>query len=399
MRVFSIIIALILATSLMAAGQVSSFALGGVDETVAVVAKAVKSEDLNIAGPTLDNFNDNGKLNLWGGETGGFDDGKSGECISLNDSASPYEGNFCLKLNYLVNAADGYAGYYSKLQSKNLENYDNVSFYVKGSAGGELFKIEFKNNSSDVDRNHAAVYVTDYLDNGITTNWQKVTIPLHNFVNINDWTSAKEFIITFENSASVVNGSPTSGIVYFDKIEFDTVSPNQVRVDFYGDKVGTCALGGNMGDMGGSGGSASHTFSSVVGRYHDNPNGLVSSYSVNTGYAGHFIMFGGGDTGWLAMTHDFSEFNKLVLWVRAKSSTENPKVVKIELVDVLDEREKVLVNINTIWQKYEIPLSDFSNLHKSYIKQMNIVYEDWRISGAGGNKTGVLFIDEIRFEK
>ena len=270
-----------------------------VDKTASITAAASKTEDFDPQGHVLDDFNDGGISNLFGGDTDTFTDaGKSGSCNFSNDSLVPYEGMFCLKLDYNVSIFNAYAGYSSSLESKNLSAYSFVSFWVKGVSGGEFFKIEFWNNSADSNRNHAAVYIKDYLDGGVTTNWQKVTVPFHNFVNLDDWTSMNRFTITFENFASNTNGSPKQGSIYIDEISFSSESVTTVRIDHFGDKLAPCALGGGMGNMPNEYPTIPYSkYSFSTTQYLNSQNGLFSEYNVNAdpGWAGIWLLFGGGN--------------------------------------------------------------------------------------------------------
>ena len=236
----------IIVLSISINSAVYSYGFGGVDETVALVATAVKSEDLDPAGSVLDNFNDNGIFNIWGGETGTFTDAaKDGSCSKTNNLSEQYEGNFCLKLTYDVSETDSFAGYYSRLMSYDLSMYTALTFYVKGAVGGEFFKIQLKNTGTtsywydangDTDeqthyyRNVASVYITDYLDGGVTTGWQKVSIPLRNFSNLDGFSEMKELVIAFENSQAETNGSPVAGSIYIDKIEMISNTVNSLRI-------------------------------------------------------------------------------------------------------------------------------------------------------------------------
>lgn len=365
-------------------------------DTAGVEANTTVVETI-IYGPVLDDFNDGGKLNNWGYDSGAFNS-TGASCIDSRDATSPQEGSFCLKLDYDVSFSKSYAGYWSLLEGKDLSGYTSISFWVKGTAGGEYFKIELKNNSTDANRNRAAVYVTDYLDGGVTTGWQEITIPFHNFVNLDSWNNMKELVFVFENSQSVTNGSPTQGTIYIDKISFSSSTVNQVRIDYFGDKLGTCALGGNIGDMPTE--KFTHSFSTDV--YRSSPCALESTYDVTSdSWGGQFIIFGGGENGWAEIPHDFSEYNYVIVWIKAKSATENPKILKVEMVDRTSSPYPAvfLRKISTDWQRYAIPLSAFSGLNKNSIRKMTFVYEDWRIDGDGGSRTGVLYIDDIQFEK
>jgi len=392
--------ATILALLLSLCGSV----FGGVVDTSGVEANSTVVETI-LLGPVLDDFNDGGKLNNWGYNTGSFASTGVASCIDSRDATSPQEGSFCLKLDYDVSPSESYAGYWSLLEGEDLSGYTSISFWVKGTAGGEYFKVELKNNSADNNRNRAAVYVTDYLDGGVTTGWQEVTIPFHNFVNLDSWNNMKELVFVFENSQSVTNESSTQGTIYIDKISFGSSSVDEVRIDYFGDKLGTCALGGNIGDMQPSPTPPApqyYTHSFTTDEYVSSPGALASSYNATSDpWGGQFIIFGGGNDGWTEIPHNFSEYNYVTVWIKAKSATENPKILKVEVVDRASPPflAVYLKKMTTSWQRYAIPLSAFAGLNKKNISKMTFVYEDWRIQNEGGSKTGVLYIDDLQFEK
>jgi len=383
---------------------------GGVDQTKGVNVNSTVKEPISF-GPVLDDFNDGGRLNNWGYDTGSFSDGVA-SCADSRDATSPQEGLFCLKLNYNVIASASYAGYYSKLEGENLSGYTSISFWVKGTIGGEFFKVELKNNSADSNRNHAAVYVTDFLDGGVTTSWTEVTIPFHNFVNLDGWNNMKELVFTFENSQAVMNGSPTQGTIYIDRISFSSSSVNEVRIDYYGDKIGTCALGGNLGDWEkvGNAGDYTHLFTDILGDYLSPPYALESIYNatLTNPYGGQYVIFGGGTDGWTEIPHDFSAYNYVSVCVKAKSASENPKVLKIEIADRSSPPYPYVIlgapgaYITTTWQRFIIPLNNLvvnQGLNKKAIRKIVFTYERSRIiNDAGGSKQGVLYIDNIRFD-
>ncbi|OGW93274.1 MAG: hypothetical protein A3G36_05045 [Omnitrophica bacterium RIFCSPLOWO2_12_FULL_45_13] len=74
------------------------------------------------------------------------------------------------------------------------------------------------------------------------------------------------------------------------------------------------------------------------------------------------------------------------------------------MADSVKTTAVVLAGITANWQSYKIPLSTFINLNtnaildKRSVKQMTLVLEDWRISGAGGNKAGAVLVDSVQFE-
>ncbi|OGW77465.1 MAG: hypothetical protein A3C51_05315 [Omnitrophica bacterium RIFCSPHIGHO2_02_FULL_46_20] len=382
--------------------------------------------------PLLDDFRNAAPVNIWGTLTGIFSSSPAipppanAICAAsyTNNTAIAYGGaGYSLQLDYNVSAANSHAGYYSLLGSASLTGYNAVSFYVRGAVGGEFFKISLKNASGTqyLDgsvhyyRNEASLYITDYLDGGVTTTWKKVTIPFHNFTNLDGWNAMKEFVIVFESAQSAANSSLSQGAVYIDNIQFENIpAATPVRIDHFGDRLGVSALGGNIGSGGGNGGTASYDFAGEAGNYSPYPYSIRINYNVNTSsaYAYAFFIFGGGNnaiedpgkSGWIATPHDFGDYNYISLQVKGRSGTENPKTIKIELADSVKTTAVVLAGITANWQSYKIPLSTFINLNtnaildKRSVKQMTLVLEDWRISGAGGNKAGAVLVDSVQFE-
>ncbi len=328
----------------------------------------------------LDDFNDGSMVNNFGGSGGGFDslppnNPATGTCIAKVYNANPEnirgKNGFSLQLTYDVSNSESFSGYFSKLEGKNLSKFKYLSFWVKGGTGRELFKIEFKNNGTDNNRNRAAVYVTDYLDGGVTTQWQKVVIPLDAFANIDDWTNMKEFVLVFENYQSNTNGAPLNSTIYIDDILFGAYFIGCIRINHYGDKLGINALGGNMGDMDSN--PPAKTYSIATSTYHTIPNSLLSEYDVTSGWSGVFKIFGGGGDGWTAIPHNFSAYDNLTLWIKAKSDGENPKEMKIELKD--PDARYVRINVTSQWQKISTSLTAFG-VNKINISSMNYIYED-----------------------
>ena len=394
------------------------------DQSASITASGTKPLT---PGALLDDFRYGAPLNIWGAAAGTFASLAASPDVYCTASYTNNTGirygtsDYSLQLDYKVNTAGGFSGYYSKLASQPLAGYTAVSFYVKGAAGGEFFKIQLSNTgttsywdtgaATHYYRNMASIYVTDYLDGGVTTSWQKVTIPLHNFMNLDDWNSMSELAFVFENAQGTANGSATQGTVYIDNITFETGAINTVRIDHFGNKIGICALGGNMGTAAGSGSTITYGFSNAANEYYLYPYGLSLTYNVNSGtWASLYLIFGGGNTdntvehpeksGWIAIPHDFSAYNNLQIAMKAKSDTENPSAIKLEVVDDTGAKSVILRDISTNWLVWKVPLaSAFSGLHKNSIKQINFVVDAGAVGNAGGKAAGTVFIDSVQFEQ
>ncbi|MBN1899218.1 MAG: hypothetical protein JW827_10595, partial [Spirochaetes bacterium] len=258
----------------------------------------------------MDNFNTGEKKNKFGGGTGGFAGGGAlcKDRFIYDPTILFGKRGYSLKLKYDVTAVNSYCGYYSKLNFIDLSDYNYLSFWVRGDVGGEFFKIEIKNSSGDANRKVAKSYINDYLDGGVTTQWQKVVIPLDTFGALDGWTNMNEFVIVFENYQSSVNNSPLYGNIYIDNIVFGSWSPGYVRFDHFGDNVGINGFGGNMGDYDGGNGSASHYMTNINLFTGGFPLTMVSRYNIVTAFVGNSFIFGGGTTGWIEIPHNLSAY-------------------------------------------------------------------------------------------
>ena len=430
-----IYLTIILITAVFAGRYAAATTIVAQDGVGATASKAVTP------GPILDDFSSAAPVNTWSCQTGTFVSQAGTPPVDNATCAASYTSNpsiaysgYSLALTYNVTSSGSYAGYFSNMGSQSLTSptaYTAVSFWVKGAAGGEFFKIQLKNTSTTayIDnnapatayyRNSAAVYITDYLTGGVTTGWQKVTIPFDAFANLDQFSSMKELVIVFEGDQSKANGiTVPQGTIYIDNIQFETAAVTSVKVSSFGHKLGVCALGGDIGNFDPIGNtyptnpSAAYSFSTVA---NSAPYSMLSQYTVNPGWAGHDFIFGGGNTddsiatvahpekmGWIAVAHNFSNFNYLKFSVRALDSTHNPVVLRIELVDNSGTRYVRKTSVTTDWAEWSIGIgalnNEFSGLDRASIKQVNIVYEDWVIAGFNGNKVGSIYIDDIRFEQ
>ncbi|MDD5437406.1 MAG: carbohydrate binding domain-containing protein, partial [Candidatus Omnitrophica bacterium] len=183
----------------------------------------------------LSDFNNGTIVNSLGGISGG----KETLPGLLYATATPDEGcvrgasGYSLQLDYDVEKLGEYAFYWMKLGkqipgrdnatfSLDLTNYNYLSFWVKGAQEGGDIKIEIH---QDIDNNGifefgkditSYVYAAAYLRRGmLTTEWQKVVIPLKAFTKITDWQKTLELVLVFENRAG-----NTKGTVHIDDILF-----------------------------------------------------------------------------------------------------------------------------------------------------------------------------------
>ena len=131
-----------------------------------------------------------------------------------NTTGIPYRGTgYSKQLTYNVSANDSEAGYWLGLNNRDLTNYEDVSFLIKGAAGGEILEVGLKDASPSA--LEKKLLITDYLPGGVTTGWKLVTIPLADFINV-DKGRIDNVSFTFLNSL----GTPATGTVYIDEVRF-----------------------------------------------------------------------------------------------------------------------------------------------------------------------------------
>lgn len=159
-------------------------------------------------------FDSGQKPNNLGGDFGAWDKDPTDFTQTCLDSFSSEvkcgDKGYSLKLTYDVDSPNpAYNGFWTKLQNQDLKAYKELVFFVKGDEEKGFtrrFKVELKNPTQ----------VSSFLVSGITSEWQKVVVPLKKFKRITDWSKMTEFVIVFDDLTS----NPKEGIIYFDDIYF-----------------------------------------------------------------------------------------------------------------------------------------------------------------------------------
>ncbi|MFH1258206.1 MAG: carbohydrate binding domain-containing protein [Elusimicrobiota bacterium] len=180
----------------------------------------------------VDNFDDLEKRNSLGGLTGGMspdlDGDEKGEFDPLVgfSGADAQQGRRGLFITYDIPVGQ-WAGYYSLMTAlgdygqRDISSYSNLEFWVKGKDGGENFKenfkVEFLDNIEFIDsngkkaKNTQKFPVGNFLPGGVTTSYQKVTVPL-SIVTTVDLTNIRGLNI-------VIDEAPFAGTIYLDEMK------------------------------------------------------------------------------------------------------------------------------------------------------------------------------------
>lgn len=127
----------------------------------------------------------------------------------VKDDALGSKDGMSVRLDYDVDSPNpAYNGFWLKLDSVEVSNYDTLTFYIKGdSAVGftSKIKVEIKDKKGGKDT---------HVVEGIAQKWQKISIPLKFDRSIKKPLS--EFTIVFDD----INSRPKRGAILLDEIEF-----------------------------------------------------------------------------------------------------------------------------------------------------------------------------------
>lgn len=136
--------------------------------------------------------------------------------ISSIDAAPgcPVDATACTKVDY-TNGVGYWGGFYLQFTAaSNMSAYTKLSFYIKGSAGGEKLKIGMVDSNDPGGSALSKVNLSSYIS--ISTSWQKVDIPFSDFTILDKSIVTQPFIIAFEDAYTGANAT-----VYLDYIGFE----------------------------------------------------------------------------------------------------------------------------------------------------------------------------------
>lgn len=167
-------------------------------DQVKVVKKGPKIDVSNVKILVIDDFKKKEKNNLKGSVNAwSFNpDDKSQGCKTAYKK-DPLVGDkgVYFQMNYDVDSQNqAFNGVYWELKDVDFSSFYSISFNVKGDKEKgftSVFKLELKNNNGQTG---------SYFVQGVTEEWQKITIPLVDFKGISDFTSMKEFTVVFVDS-------------------------------------------------------------------------------------------------------------------------------------------------------------------------------------------------------
>jgi RHS repeat-associated protein len=278
-----------------------------------------------------------------------------------------------LQLYYNVSAIGGYAGYVTLLNEFDLRPYNSVTFLIKGASGGEKAKIGLVDSSN----NEHKILVSEYLPEGITTQWQEVRVPFAVFTRVVDWSSMSKLVISFEN----VLGDD-EGTVYIDDIRFEQSPDTPIVVDNFNDMTGENGLAG------------------LYWAYAEGSAVIDAGYDTENRYgptgAGYRISYNVSEDNYAFLSSDLmvlnaAGYNTLSLYIKGANGGERPNIY---LGDGTARQYVDLENyasVTTSWQRIDIPLEDFvkQGIDVSDLRYTQVVFERETMAGT-------VYLDDIQ---
>lgn len=341
----------------------------------------ISIDDIRLLPPkvVLDDFLDNNNQNELGGDSNEWE---SSTGKLKFDYLQPEQ---YLQLDYVVTKTNPVAEavYFTKFRNTNLLlQKDALFFKVRGEIGGEEIGIEFRDCGLGRPPNIPKIKISDYLADGITKEWQQVSIPLAAFARGMNWRCVDQLNILFSAHPWMKSGQ---GRVFFDDI---TLAPTPHPIPLIIDNFDDCnkwnaQLWEWVSD---TNNQASINFrSDTTNRYGSRGCGLSITYTVENNNSGvwlrsaldgldirdythlHFVIRGavGGE--------------KLHVYLRDKNHNE-----RYYNEDII---------ITEYWQDVFIPLSYF----KPAITLANL--SELRIAFEWSEMSGTIYLDDFSFMK
>lgn len=127
----------------------------------------------------------------------------------VKDDALGNVNGMAVRLDYDVDSPNpAYNGFWLKLDSAEILNYDTLSFFLRGDAATgftKKIKVEVKDKKGGT---------ASHFVEGVSEKWQKISIPLK--FDRSNKKPFSEFTIVFDD----MNSSPKTGAILVDEIEF-----------------------------------------------------------------------------------------------------------------------------------------------------------------------------------
>ena len=172
-------------------------------------AEAPAGQELLIA-----DFNTGDQPNNIGGHFGSWDKDPNDETQGCQmsfeaEDALGDDTGYSIHLDYDVDSPNpAYNGFWMKLNNLDATAYNTLDFYVRGAKDAPFtkrLKIELKDST---------MKPSQFIIAGLTSEWQKFSIPFEKFARVKDWSALSEFVVVFDD----LNSNPKAGTIFVDHI-------------------------------------------------------------------------------------------------------------------------------------------------------------------------------------
>ena len=147
-------------------------------------------------------------IEIWLKDDGSDDTQMCKMSFAADDAIGKPDGHSAL-LEYDVDSGNAaYNGMRTSLAGVDATGFKNLSFDIKGDAAKgftKTLKIEL------IGRDRPP---SPHMVQGITGEWQKITVPLSEFIAVTDWKALDQFVVVFAD----ITSDPKTGAIYIDHI-------------------------------------------------------------------------------------------------------------------------------------------------------------------------------------
>jgi hypothetical protein len=323
--------------------------------------------------------------NELGGVAGTWCDPNVPSCVPI---ITPTLVNGNLKLNYDLTPPNIIgAGYWTKLLSTQLFSYkDNLFLDVRSEQGDKKIWVELKDCN---DIHTPEIQINDYLEIGLTTNWQTVVIPLAAFVDIApdntrvNWDCIDQLTLNLRGMNSGVESG--QGTIYFDNIRLTPVSSQTGRVPVIVDHFNDCDRWNALSWPWQIGAELTLTATPVSSTNQSGNYGCSYrlAYAVTLAQSGYT---------WAELRGlDLTGYDYLQFFVKGKTGSEIMNVCLRDRTQTEDCNLLPILATDT-WRRVMMPLSQFNspNVNLTDLENLKFAFDN-RI------ETSEVYIDSISF--
>ena len=334
----------------------------------------------------LDNFDDGVDPNLFG-----ITDTGNNMTLSYDTDATTVFGHQGASRRIDYDASGGFAQYISRHSNApgfDVSGMDYLGVYVRGAAGGEVFRIKVESDGGA----SPELPITDYLPGGVTTSWQKVVLP---FASTDGMDTSKFTLFSIVVQST---DSPNTGTVYIDDI-FLSSGNGHIIVDNFNDTSDPNALreNANSGSAGGTSVILVSYYDTSASNIYEGKGSYYTHYDVDLTFQWAFLEFNLDNL-------DVSHSSHLTFYAKGENGGETPNI-SLRTNEGVGNRSVLnmssLTAMTTSFQKYEIPISSFNTIggpsfaDTTTLDQLQFTAENFPIT-SGNNDT--FYLDIIIFD-